>query len=203
MKLVQFFTDTDSHLGWSEVWYGIWADFTQARQDGLAICSARRQLLTETATLTYFRVTGGIADDTQARPRQQRQSILTKIDFDGQAPAKQKFGDWTTTAVKVRFEAPNPTIFRTQLMRGIPDEWWELGNDQTAKDRLGQLLGPYVAVLTARNVKIRHLNPIVPPALFRVYSYPAPVRATFTGYTRRATGRVFDLPRGRRSKRPA
>jgi len=200
-KLIQFFRDTDSGLGWSEVWYLTSPDFTAAEQDGRAICTARQQLLVETVILEYMRITGGIADDTAPRAKQQRQSILRKLSLEGQTAAKEKWGDWTTTAVKVRFAAADPTKFRTQLMRGLPDEWWALGNDNVAKARLGNLLPQYVAVLQVRKAAIRHLKPIVPPAVNRVYEYLAPITAVYTGYTRRATGRVFDLPRGRRPKR--
>jgi len=200
-KIIHFFRDTSDGLGWSEVWYNQSANFDQAQTAGTSLAARRVQLLAPDNILEYMRVIGNLPVDTQERPRQQRQATLTRLNLEGQAQVAPDDSDLPWTAVKVRWTAADPGIFRTQLLRGVPDSWFDQGSDKLAAVKVANWIRGVLPTLALQQYAIRHLNPIVPPALFRVYSYTLPVTGQYEGYTRRATGRPFGLPRGRRPNR--
>lgn len=201
-KCIHFFRDSDSGLGWSEVWYLTAGNYDQAVAQGKSIAISRVRVLAQTNFITHQRITGNQPDNDAARARQPRSSVLDRLDFQGQAkggPDPQ--GDWTTTSAKVRWAAADVSIFRVQLLRGVPDDYFAAGSDKVAQASFANWVGKHIDTLQAQGATIRHLAPIVPPAAFRVYTFNTPFRGTYEGYATRQTGRVFNLPRGRAPKR--
>lgn len=203
LKLTHFFLDEDDGLGWSEVWYLNTNNFDDARTFGRNIAASRLRICSPEIQITFQRVTGNLPADTQARARQQRASTLERVSLNGtNNPAGGREADLPWTCVKIRYISAVPTVFRTQLTRGLPDVFYDKGEDKLAKAQVANWLPGHLGVLVASGAQVRHLNPPVPPATFRVYSYQAVNSGQYEGYTRRATGRPFGLPRGRRSNRP-
>jgi len=202
-KVTHFFTDHDTQLGWSESWFVTADNFDQANNQGRRLASSRIIIASPVIELTYMRVAGNQPDSTPHTIGQGRNATLQRMQMSGQAIAgADKPADWTTTAAKVRFSNQDRTVFVTRLFRGLPDAWWADGLDTLAQARINAWLqGDFLNALNLAAATIRHLNPVVPPATIRIYQYTSITRGTYEGYTRRATGRPFNLPRGRKSKR--
>jgi hypothetical protein len=202
LKMIHFFEDEDDGLGWSEVWFlsttGIDTGITIATQ----WAAQRVKILSPDVTITYARISANQPADNATRPRQQRQAALIRLNEIGAvngAGGRQADTPWQ--AVKARWTGAVFTVFRTQLLRGLPDVWFDKGSDKTAQAAMSQWFPGALNFITANGMQIRHLNPVVPPATARVYSYVTPSTAFYEGYTRRATGRPFGLPRGRQPNR--
>lgn len=203
LKLTQWFLDEDDGLGWSEVWYLAGNDFSVALASGRAIANSRAKIMSPEITITYQRVTGNLPADDAPRAHQQRNSALERLGIDGtNNPAGGRNADLPWTCVKIRYNSANLAVFRVQLTRGLPDVFYDQGNDKVAAAQIANWLPGHLGVLVNNGAQIRHLNPIVPPATARVYQYINVASGQYEGYTRRATGRPFGLPRGRRSNRP-
>lgn len=202
LRMVHFFLDEDDGLGWSEVWYLNSSDLTGAQQIAQTWATTRAKILSPDVTIIYARLVSNLPANTAPRPRQQRLATLQRLDVVGTAnPGQQRSGDLPWTAVKCRWTSGDYTVFRTQLLRGVPDVWFDQGSDKIAQAGMGLWIPGALQVITQSGMTIRHLNPLVPPATSRVYSYTSPVFGTYEGFTRRATGRPFGLPRGRAPKR--
>jgi hypothetical protein len=202
VKGIMYFEDEDDGLGWSEVFYLGTSTLSNGLLGMTAIAQARIKALSIDSSITYARVITNLPADNAVRPRQQRNAALTRLNLQGQANAGgQRSGDLPWAAVKVRWVSSDLQIFRTQLLRGLPDNWFDQGNDKIAQAALATFIPMYVSVLAANMAQIRHLNPVVPPATARVYSYVGIARGIYEGYTHRDTGRPFGLPRGRRPNR--
>jgi len=201
-KAVHFFRDTSEGLGWSEVWYVEAANFDQAEESGSNIATTRARVLSQDCTIEYQRIIGNQPATTAVRPRQPRSATLQRLDQRGLVPGRNgENADLPWTAVKVRWAAADVSIFRTQLIRGVPDTWFEGGSDKLGAANFKTWIVVMTNQLRAMQARIRHTLPIVPPATFRVYDFNSVARGTYEGYTRRATGRPFGLPRGRRPNR--
>jgi len=202
VRVVLFFEDEDDGLGWSEVWYCGTSTIEQGLNSGADFAATRAKILSVDSSITYCRAVANLPADNGKRPRQTRNAGLQRLNIQGTAQAGgARSGDLPWTAIKVRWETADFSIFRTQLLRGLPDVWFDQGNDKIGMAAMAQWLPVALGVLNKNNMQIRHLNQLVPPALNRTYSYVAPARADYEGYTRRATGRPFGLPRGRRPNR--
>jgi len=202
-KCVHFFRDSQTALGWSEVWYMNATDFNAASTQGILIAKARAKLLAISNLIEYQRITGNLrtTDVNPVPVRNQRLATLEKISEIGSAGGTVKVpGDWTTTAVKVRWTSADFTRFRTQLLRGIPDDWFA-ADDHVGKANVAAWIPVMLKALFAGGAQIRYLPPKQNPPVTRTYAYIAPTQADYTGYTRRATGRPFAQPRGRRPNR--
>jgi len=203
-KCIHFFRDQSEGLGWSEVWYVEAANFDQAEVSGNNIATTRSRLLSRDIIIEYQRIVGNQPSDNAPRARQPRAATLQRIDIQGGVPgANGANSDLPWVAVKVRWAASAVEKFRTQLLRGVPDGWFDLGSDKLAKAQIGTWIVPMIATLNANQARIRNLLPLVPPATARIYQFNAPARGTYEGYTRRATGRPFGLPRGRKAAAPS
>ena len=183
------------------MWYITAANFDQAETSGITIANRRVSLLAPDNVIEYQRIIGSQPDTDAPRPRQQRQATLQRLSLEGQAAVAPDDSDLPWTAVKVRWAANDVSVFRTQLLRGVPDSWFDQGSDKLANAKVKNWIIAMVKSLQAAAATIRHKNPIVPPAVSRVFSYQSVARGTYEGYTRRATGRPFGWPRGRRPKR--
>jgi len=201
-KVVHFFRDSITSLGWSEVWYVNATDMDAAHTQGVILAKARVKLLAISNELTFLRVTGGLHTTTApVTVRNQRMSTLDKLELTGDAGGDVKpSGDYTTTCVKVRWQSADFLVFRTQLLRGVPDDWFK-GSEDVGKANTKAWVPVMLKALFGAGAVIRHLPQKQNPPVVRTYAYVAPASGQFTGYTRRATGRVFDLPRGRRPNR--
>jgi hypothetical protein len=201
-KGVHFFRSTTSGLGWSEVWYVDAPDYNTAVSSMANIATRRCRVLANDVLIEYQRVIGNQPLTTQVRARQQRSAVLDKLDLQGIAGAGLRgVGDLSWVAVKMRWAASAVEIFRTQLLRGVPDDWYDGGSDKVAKARLAEWAPTMVQALRDNSARIRHVfGPPITPGI-RDYHFESPVNGTYEGYTRRATGRPFGLPRGRRAAR--
>jgi hypothetical protein len=203
-KVIHFFRDQSEGLGWSEVWYIDAANFDAAESGAQNWANQRVKILSRDCLIEYQRIVGNQPANTAPRVRQQRSSTLQKLDLQGVAPgAAGANADLPWTAVKVRWAAGDVSIFKTQLLRGVPDAWFDNGTDKLGAASIKQWIVAAQGVLLGQGLRIRHTLPIVPPAIGRVYTFEAVIRGTYEGYTRRATGRPFGLPRGRRPNRPS
>ena len=201
-KCLLFFRDEADGLGWSEVWYQEAANFDQAEQGNTNWANRRSTILARDIVIEYSRIIGNQPTTDAPRVRQQRSATLQKLSIQGSAAgAGGANSDLPWVAVKVRWAAADISIFRTQLLRGVPDNWFDNGQDKLGSANVKQWILLAQADLFKNAFRIRHKNPIVPPAVARVFAFEAPARGTYEGYTRRATGRPFGLPRGRRAKR--
>jgi len=200
-KIIHMLRDRSTGNGWSEVYYTNAANYDQALAAGEAVANARVFALAPDNLLEYIRVTGNQPADTTPRTRQPRSSALIKVSIEGLATRAPDDSDLPWSAVKIRWLAADISKFRVQLIRGVPDTWYDQGSDKIASAALVQWIARMVRVFTIQQIMIRHLAPIVPPAVQRVYDFVQIQRGIYEGYTFRATGRPFGLQRGRAPKR--
>lgn len=194
-KVIHFFQNDEQSLGWSEVYYCSAADIVAAQTASLRLAQERVKLLCSPIELKYSRVSGNDQPGTPGTHRQ-RLASLQSVLLTGSFSPTTDYPDVSWTAAKVRLQNADGTIFRVQLLRGLPDIFWDQGTDKLAKQNMKVFVKGWKAALVAGNFQIRHIirgNP--------VRSYIAIHDAQFEGLTRRATGRPSYLPRGRRSKR--
>lgn len=196
IKLTFFFRALAQPLGWSEVHYLTGTDFTAALDSGEKIGKVRILLMPKQFRLEAVRASGNEQPGTPGAPRQ-RKAAVKFLNLDG-SRSGDNTPDTVWQSVIVRLSNTDGTVFRTQLLRGLSDEFWSNGDDQGAITALAAWLPKYQAVLVGANAAIRHLvrgNP--------VRSFVSIQKAQFERLTRRATGRPSYQPRGRRPKKPA
>jgi hypothetical protein len=201
-KVIHFFRDSNDGLGWSEVWYCDAGNIDQAVSNASNVATTRARILSSDIILEWQRVVGNQPINKTPRPRQERAATLDRLDLQGSAGRGQAINsDLPWVAVKVRWAAGNVAIFRVQLLRGVPDSWFEGGSDKVAKANFQNWIPVMVRQLQLNTMRIRHVvGPKVVPDN-RAFSFETLNNGTYEGYTRRATGRPFGLPRGRAPKR--
>jgi hypothetical protein len=200
-KIIHMLRDRSTGNGWSEVYYTNAANYDQALASSLAVANGRVWALAPDNILEYHRVTGNQPLDTTPRTRQPRASALERISLEGTASRAPEDSDLPWSAVKVRWVAGDISKFRVQLVRGVPDSWFDQGQDKVASGQFKLWINRMLRIFTLQQIMIRHLAPIVPPAVQRNYEFVQIANGIYEGYTFRATGRPFGLQRGRASKR--
>lgn len=197
-KVTFFFTQPEESLGWSEVHYAAGADFPSVQLAARQVANVRTQILASPCTLDFIRVSGNLAPTTPMVRRQRLASLTAPALVGSATPKDSSFPDVAWTAVKVRLTNTDGTIFRIQLLRGVPDSFWSEGNDVQAGLAMRGFVKAYLGALQAANFQGHHIVRGNPAGIY--YSYG---QCIFEGMTRRATGRPSYLPRGRRSKKKA
>jgi hypothetical protein len=194
-KVIFFFENDEQSLGWSEVNYFTGADILAAQTAGLALAQARVALLAGPIQLKYIRCSGNLPPTTAHTYRQRLANLTAPLLVGSWSPGTD-YPDVTWTAAKVRLTNNDGTIFRVQLLRGIPDIIWDQGTDKLGKVRVQTFMKSYVKALIANNFSIAHTIRGNPNK-----NFVAIAAGFYEGLTRRATGRPSYLPRGRRSPR--
>lgn len=193
-KTTHIFESRNQTAGWSEVWFLTADTLTEAQDKSLAIASKRTTSVSAGFSLNWIRCSQN-AQPGVAGQRRQRLANLRRVDLDGSYPGTtNQDADTVWQAARVRFASAGETVFRTTLLRGLPDGSWSLGNDKILKAFFTQWLPGFVAILVANSVQILHIvrgNPVrelVPIS-----------RGNFEEISKRDTGRPLFLYRGRRS----
>jgi hypothetical protein len=195
-KVIHFFNkDSGFPAGWSEVWYTDAANFDQAEDNGVQWAGKRAQILSSQFVIQAQRVTSNIQHTPG--PKATRKATLKVLNQGGNAVGGEpEKGDLPWSCVNVRWRAADVSIFRSQLLRGLPDDWYAGNSDKIAKLKIDAWLPQAVRVLAIGVMRIRHKDPLS----IGGFAYVAPASAQYIGYTKRDTGRPFGLLRGRQPK---
>jgi hypothetical protein len=194
-KVLFFFQDDAQSLGWSEVHYWSGDTILNAQAAAFKLAQARVGLLSIGIDLKYIRCSGNDQPGTAHTYRQRLASLTAPLLRGSFSPATDS-EDLAWSAMKIRITNNDGTIFRVQLVRGIPDVIWDLASDKVGRKKMEAPIARYIKALVDGHFQIRHLvrgNP--------ARSYVPIAAGFYEGLTRRATGRPSYLPRGRRHKR--
>lgn len=192
-KLSLIFNNSDQEAGWSEVQYIEATTVQDAEGKARSIASVRSQVMEASNSITFARISQANRPAPPPGTRRQRAADLIPIGLQGSAGSSATGGDLAFVAAKIRLEDATGMVFRIQLLRGLPDSFWENNSDKLAKTVLTPWAKLYAKTLVANSANILHFD--------RTTQALVPVPIAFAFYEalgRRATGRPFGLARGRR-----
>lgn len=194
-KVSQFFEAIDQPIGWTEVWFLDAANLADAHIKGAQIASKRTEILSAGFKITFQRASGNAQPGTPGTFRQ-RNASLTRIGQNGSYDSSATNADTAWQAGQVRFQDSSGAIFRVMLMRGLPDDFWQNGDDKKAASAFAAFLPGFTAILIANAAQIMHVqrgNPL---------RAPTPVaKGLFERLSKRDSGRPSFGFRGRKAKR--
>jgi hypothetical protein len=193
VKGILLFLDGVQSAGWSEVYYFDAVNLTKALDSLGALAGVRTRILHPQHTITHMRISNPVVPPGPGNIRGQRTATLIPLNLMGNATDSNLGPDVVWTGAMVRYMDDSLTIFRNQILRGVPDVWWSAGSDKIAKPSIDNFLLAWLRQLQAMNAYVLHTN--------RGINVKTPVLITSANYmkmTRRATGRPFVGLRGRR-----
>jgi hypothetical protein len=193
-KIVHVFESNISNraAGWTDVWYVDQADLTAATNAGMAIAQERVKCLHQDFNLQWLRASRNVPVFPKPAARRQRNASLTRVNIDGSLGPKAE-ADLPGVAAHIRVMNANGSAFRSWLLRGVPDTWWDQDDDKVGKAAVNAFLPGFLAVLTAQSANM--LTFVKNPAGY----VPVPIsKAQYFYMTHRNTGRPFVPFRGRR-----
>jgi hypothetical protein len=180
--------------GWSEVYYINVGTVDQAVVALDAIAAVRGQLLSSDNSIIGYRVGLPLAPPGPGFIRSQRTAYLATRNIPGSNPNAGITSDLIWSGVMLRLNDATKTVFKNQIYRGVPDNFWGAGGDKIARAFIvPQFLNKWVQVLQANGVYINH-------KLRGAGGFVAtPItNVEYVRMVHRNTGRVFGGLRGRR-----
>jgi len=193
VKGMLLFEDGVQAAGWSEVYYFDAGTLVNAVTKLKDLAARRTQILHPEHTITHLRVSNPVVPPGPGFIRGQRAATLVPLGLKGNAPASGEGPDVVWTGAMVRYSDVTETIFKNQILRGVPDVWWTAGNDKVGKPTMNTWLPKWLTELKNMSAYILHF--------VRGLNVKQPVviaNADYMKMTRRATGRPFVGLRGRR-----
>jgi hypothetical protein len=193
VKGILLFEDGVQSAGWSEVYYFDAGTLPNALAAMNLLAAQRTKILSREHTITHIRISNPVVPAAQGFIRGQRAATLVPIGLKGNAADAGEGPDVVWTGAMVRYMDNSQTIFRNQILRGVPDDWWSNGSDKVAKPAMNEFLPGWLRQLQAMTAYVLHFS--------RANNNKNPTPITIANYmkmTRRATGRPFVLLRGRR-----
>jgi hypothetical protein len=189
------FDGRDQRGGWGEVYILNYATIPQAVTALNALATVRAKLLSQDNTISGFRLTQPLTPVEPGFLRSQRKAYFTPRNLPGNFLARgaSKNSDVLWTGVMLRLNNATRDVFKNQTYRGIGDDLWKGGDDSAAVAFMqGGWLAEWQAALIANNAGINHK--IRPNGV----AFQQIALAEYVRIARRATGRGFDVLRGRR-----
>jgi hypothetical protein len=193
VKGILLFEDGVQSAGWSEVFYYDAGTLENAIAALRGLAAFRTKILAQAHTITHLRVSNPVVAPGPGFIRGQRAATLVPLDLKGNAAEGGEGPDVVWTGAMVRYMDGTQTIFRNQILRGVPDHWWAGGTDKVGKAAMQEFLPGWLRTLKAMTAYILHFS--------RANNGKNPVAIDTVQYmkmTRRATGRPFVALRGRK-----